>query len=548
MPKVSISDRWLRRALQEVLGSKEITSEALAELEELDWSEYRAEAELPWGAIGDLAPLVHCPGLRKLTLDGNQVEDLASLAGCAELEELWLVDNGVQDLTSLSRCLKLQTLCLESNRSLSDIAPLRGLPALEYLNIADSRVQDISPLLELPALKKVTLYSLPLDLTPDSTDYKVLTELLRRGVEIHFRGIEAVQAAVRESMPAAGPAESLVERVRALGAFEVARLIEEQGINGQGEKMFHGGLTSLQLAARWYESTPDPVTDRLALVNELLSEPGIEVDGLNMIGETALNAYLRLNAHADLEVVRRLLIAGADPNTVSPYGYKPLLNAIEVKNEAVVSLLIEYGADNQDARQVNLYCQKGLIERVRTALSEGYDPNTPDSNFGSSALHAAAFGKQPEIVRLLLEHGVDVKALDHAGETPLHKAWHKECMELLLERGAEVDAVGTSGRTPLFTMVEYIYPECVRLLIEHGADVNHQDENGNTPLHICRYEGYKAAESLAMVNYLIDCGAAVNVLNAREQTPMDCYRQSEMRATIRGRGGKTGKTVLKRKA
>jgi len=49
MTTIPISDSWLRRTLQEATGSKTIAPESLAELTELDWSEYRAEAAKPAG-------------------------------------------------------------------------------------------------------------------------------------------------------------------------------------------------------------------------------------------------------------------------------------------------------------------------------------------------------------------------------------------------------------------------------------------------------------------------------------------------------------------
>ena len=57
-------------------------------------------------------------------------------------------------------------------------------------------------------------------------------------------------------------------------------------------------------------------------------------------------------------------------------------------------------------------------------------------------------------MRLLIDHGADVKARDDTGSTPLHMA-------------------SASG-----------IPELVQLLIEHGADVRGQDRSNRTPLHL----------------------------------------------------------------
>ena len=57
-------------------------------------------------------------------------------------------------------------------------------------------------------------------------------------------------------------------------------------------------------------------------------------------------------------------------------------------------------------------------------------------------------------MRLLIDHGADVKAKDDIQSTPLHMA-------------------SSSG-----------IPELVQLLIEHGADVRGQDRSNRTPLHL----------------------------------------------------------------
>jgi ankyrin repeat protein len=65
-----------------------------------------------------------------------------------------------------------------------------------------------------------------------------------------------------------------------------------------------------------------------------------------------------------------------------------------------------------------------------------------------------AFSNKAETMRLLVEHGADVKAQDETHSTPLHTA-------------------SSSG-----------IPELVQLLIEHGADINGMDQSQKTPLHL----------------------------------------------------------------
>ena len=60
---------------------------------------------------------------------------------------------------------------------------------------------------------------------------------------------------------------------------------------------------------------------------------------------------------------------------------------------------------------------------------------------GNTALHLAAIGPNPEILRELLERGASVHARNHANNTPLYlaeKTGNAECVRLLKEAGAHL--------------------------------------------------------------------------------------------------------------
>ncbi len=93
----------------------------------------------------------------------------------------------------------------------------------------------------------------------------------------------------------------------------------------------------------------------------------------------------------------------------------------------------------------------GEIQKVRDLLQKGANPDARDS-FGGTALHAAMFQKNVEIVKVLLDHGCDINAQGTGnGYTPLHDAvWadNGEAVNLLLDKGAKTNLKGKDGLTP----------------------------------------------------------------------------------------------------
>ena len=91
-----------------------------------------------------------------------------------------------------------------------------------------------------------------------------------------------------------------------------------------------------------------------------------------------------------------------------------------------------------------------------------------------------------ENVKLLVDHGADVTALDITHSTPLHVAsssGNLEVLRILVEGGADVNAQNETHLTPLHIASLEGNAETVQLLIEHGADVTARDWNHWTPLH-----------------------------------------------------------------
>jgi ankyrin repeat protein len=145
---------------------------------------------------------------------------------------------------------------------------------------------------------------------------------------------------------------------------------------------------------------------------------------------------------------------------------------------------------------------------------------------GMTALHWAVLRDHEVCVRILLDRGADVDALQKGLNTPLLLAavssTNSETLcRLLIERGADLTARNLKDHDVVFMAVLYGHaskglPWLLQLLNAKGLDLNAPDGAGATPLHLC------AKKNLARpIRMLVDSGADVNSKHGTTQlTPL----------------------------
>jgi ankyrin repeat protein len=183
----------------------------------------------------------------------------------------------------------------------------------------------------------------------------------------------------------------------------------------------------------------------------------------------------------------------------------PLHAASSNGHADAVALLLESGANvnmtNKDERTPLCAAYDGRhLEAMRILLERGATVDVPYDSIGS-LVHIVSFVGQAEVLRLLLQHGVDINgAAERHRSTPLHWAsymGHMDVAHILLEHGAEINALSLDG-TPLFYALTTGRLEVVRLLLEHGADVHIRTPGRKTPFGEATDRGHTQTAQLLL--------------------------------------------------
>ncbi|KAK9441880.1 Pfs, NB-ARC and Ankyrin domain protein [Metarhizium brunneum] len=160
-----------------------------------------------------------------------------------------------------------------------------------------------------------------------------------------------------------------------------------------------------------------------------------------------------------------------------------------------------------------------VIILVFLLCDRGADIDIRDRN-GRTPLSWAAWNGHEAVVKLLLEKGANIEAIDNLyDQTPLLWAagdGHEAVVKLLLEKGADIKAKDDTGQTPLSWAAKNGHEAVVRLLLEKGADIDIRDRNGRTPLSWAAWNGREA-----VVKLLLEKGANIEAIdNLYGQTPL----------------------------
>jgi ankyrin repeat protein len=214
-----------------------------------------------------------------------------------------------------------------------------------------------------------------------------------------------------------------------------------------------------------------------------------EIYGFESGGERPIHIAARRDRP---EYIEFLLDQGACIDAPDARGNTPLDKAVFCGGDGdeAVQVLLRRGANLHGPRaRVVAVRAAGLndVEILRLLLDRGIDVNTYNER-GFHLLHAAATCQQP-LVSMLLARGARPDVVDDRGKQPIHTAAVRDNLggvKALLAAGARIDALDHEGRQPIHDSAQWGRLDVVRFLMSHGADPNARDQQGLLPMDLLR--------------------------------------------------------------
>src|SRR5262245_53888625 len=207
---------------------------------------------------------------------------------------------------------------------------------------------------------------------------------------------------------------------------------------------------------------------------ELLIRAGATVDAANDLGVTPLSLAC---ANGNAAVVAKLLTAKANPNLATPGGVSPLMIAARV----------------------------GSVPTVNALLAAGANVNASEASRGQTALMWAAAQRHSDVVRMLIDHGADIRARSRVSLLRVNRGGPNGTDADV----SHVDDVEKGGSTALLFAARQGDLESAKLLVAAGADVNTTAPDGYSALVLASHSGHGA-----LASFLLEHGADPNSAGA----------------------------------
>lgn len=252
--------------------------------------------------------------------------------------------------------------------------------------------------------------------------------------------------------------------------------------------------------------------DNRAMIVEKLIDLGFDINAQALDGVTALHLAC---AFAREETIRVLLSGNADPTIKGgPHDQMPThILASKASSTAVAPLQlilkasapnIRLETDSEHNIPLILAVQTGNMDVIQELLSSMSKEQLaykkpPDDN---TALHYAIFNRNMDILKIFIDHGVNLNLQNKNLQTALHFATEAEnepIVKLLCTSGADPDIIDKDHQTPIHIATARSYHKIVDILSEKfKASIMNRTKDGSTLMHLAS-NAYNSQAAMAFI-------------------------------------------------
>ena len=239
------------------------------------------------------------------------------------------------------------------------------------------------------------------------------------------------------------------------------------------------------------------------------AESGI-YDLVNLFSDTGLNIYQETKvggnclhiaaAYGHLDLCKTLIDKNNfDVDTTDNQGFTALYRSAQSGSYELIKLFADIGGDIHLKTKVRRNCLHiaaayGHLNLCKTLIDQdNFDVDTTD-NQGFTTLHCAAQSGSYELVKFLIDRGVDIHHKTKAEENCLHVAATygnvNLCKTLIDKHNFNVDMADNARFTALHRSAQFGSYELVKFFANKGTDIHLKTKGGENCLHITATYGH----------------------------------------------------------
>ncbi|KAL3275790.1 hypothetical protein HHI36_020534 [Cryptolaemus montrouzieri] len=239
---------------------------------------------------------------------------------------------------------------------------------------------------------------------------------------------------------------------------------------------------------------------------------------------------LEAAARNDIDEVRRLLLKGVSPDSCNEDGLTALHQCCIDNNEAMLSLLLEFGAnvnaeDSEKWTPLHAAATCGYLKLVKVLI-----------NNGANLLAVNADGNMPYdicedeqaldcIEGEMAKRGVTQQLIDET-RASTERQMLSDLKQIAMNNG-DLENYDIQGATPLHIASANGYLSVVEFLLDHNVRTDVKDKDDWQPAHAAACWGH-----LEVIELLAQSGADLNAKNKHDETPLDICEDPELKERI----------------